>query len=85
VARSIGVRELKASLADVLREVREQHAVYAVTHRGRIVARLVPEPPADDDFEARWSELDEIAAEIGREWPEGISAADAVSQDRREL
>jgi hypothetical protein len=29
--------------------------------------------------------MDRIAAEIARDWPEGVSAAQAVSDDRREL
>ncbi|MGH2355343.1 MAG: type II toxin-antitoxin system Phd/YefM family antitoxin [Chloroflexota bacterium] len=86
--RTIGSRELKAHLGAVLRHVREAQEVYAVTHRGRTIARLVPEPIAraqSTGFETLWSEMDELAAEIGREWPEGISAVDAVSEDRREL
>lgn len=86
--REIGSRELKAHLGEVLREVREQRESFAVTYRGRTVARLIPEEAArvrETDFEAAWSELDEIAEEIGREWPEGVSAADAVTADRREL
>jgi prevent-host-death family protein len=86
--RTIGARELKAHLGQVLRRVREQNEVYAVTHHGRTIARLIPEPDvrADAaDFEAAWSDLDELAEEIGREWPRGLSAAEAVSADRREL
>jgi prevent-host-death family protein len=92
--RAIGSRELKAHLGEVLRQVRERQEVYAVTHRGRTIARLIPEAlaraPLDSDsqapdFETLWSEMDQLAAEIGQEWPEGVSAAQAVSEDRREL
>ncbi|MBI3973226.1 MAG: type II toxin-antitoxin system Phd/YefM family antitoxin [Chloroflexi bacterium] len=86
--RTIGSRELKAHLGEVLRHVREHQEAYVVTHRGRVIARLVPEG-ADHrtatEFETLWSEMDQLAEEIGREWPEGVPAAQAVSDDRREL
>ncbi|MBI3973036.1 MAG: type II toxin-antitoxin system Phd/YefM family antitoxin, partial [Chloroflexi bacterium] len=39
--RTIGSRELKAHLGEVLRHVREHQEAYVVTHRGRVIARLV--------------------------------------------
>lgn len=86
--RSIGSRELKMRLGEVLREVRVHQQEYAVTLRGRTIARLVPEPLAAAqaaDFERLWAEMDDLAAEIGQAWPEGVSAEQAVSEDRREL
>ena len=85
--RTIGVRELKAHLGDVLRDVRERDEVFIVTNRGRRIARLVPETTtAASDFDAEaWSDMDRLAEEIGRSWPRGSSAADAVSADRRDL
>jgi prevent-host-death family protein len=85
--RTIGARELKTNLGAVLREVREHQEPYAVTHRGRVVARLVPEPPAPAtaDLDTWWAELDQLASEIGRRWPEGVSVAQAISQDRDRL
>lgn len=86
--RTIGSRELKAKLGEVLRQVREEGQTFVVTHHGRAVARLVPEHRVDDEateLNRLWSELDALAAEISREWPEGLSAAEAVSEDRREL
>jgi hypothetical protein len=32
---------------------------------------------------AVWTNLDQLAAEIGAHWPEGVSAAEAVRQERR--
>jgi hypothetical protein len=52
------------------------------------VARLVPvEQIGTDtgDFAHIWANMDRLAAEIGARWPEGLSAADAVSEQRREL
>ena len=58
-----------------------------MTHRGRVVARRVPEPPAPAaaELETWWTELDALSDEIGRRWPAGVSAAHAVSQDRDRL
>ena len=83
--RTIESRQLKARLGAVLRDVRDHHEEYAVTYRGRVVARLVPAVPAAarrSEFEALWSEMDALAAEIGRHWPAGQSAADAIAEDR---
>ena len=87
--RTIGSRELKAHLGEVLRRVREHHEEYAVTYRGRPIARLIPDAMAEvggsTDLETLWAEMDRVADEVGREWPQGVSAAEAVGEDRREL
>jgi prevent-host-death family protein len=83
--RVIGSRQLKASLGAVLRDVREHHEEYAVTHRGRVIARLIPaasQAAPGPEFEALWSEMDALAAEISRDWPSDVSAADAIAEDR---
>jgi prevent-host-death family protein len=86
--RSVGVRELKANASGILRRVRDRGETVEVTHRGRVVARIVavaaPAPPGPED-DAVWSDLDRLAAEIGARWPAGVTAADAVGEGRREL
>lgn len=85
---SIGIRQLKEQASEILRQVREQGASYEVTYHGRIVAHLVPAAQPETSAEetaAIWTNLDQLAAEIGRLWPENVSAAEAVNQDRREL
>jgi prevent-host-death family protein len=85
---SIGVRELKTHASRVLRDVAERGDTVEVTHRGRVVARIVPvaapEAAAAGDS-AVWSDLDRLAAEIGARWPAGVSAVDAVQEGRRDL
>ena len=84
---SVGVRELKEQTSQILRRVREQREAIEITHRGRAVARLIPvgeTRPAPQDSTV-WADLDELAAEIGRRWPDGISAADAVREGRRDF
>ncbi len=85
--KSIGVRELKANLSEILREVDEDGQVVEVTRHGRVVARLLP-PQAeltDRDANGAWSDLRALAAAISAQWPEGVTAAQAVAEVRREL
>ncbi|MCY4528676.1 MAG: type II toxin-antitoxin system prevent-host-death family antitoxin [Chloroflexi bacterium] len=84
----VGIRELKTQASDIIRRVRENNESYIVTYRGRPVAKL--EPVQDNDVQlARdlsiLEEMDRLAEEITKHWPKGLSAADAVSADRREL
>ena len=85
--KTIGVRELRARASDVLRRVRERHEAVDVTYRGQVIARIVPVlPPAEaaETLSAAWTEMDQLAGEIGRHWKaRGKSAAEAVSEGRR--
>jgi prevent-host-death family protein len=85
--REVGIRELKAQASDILRRVREEGETYEVTYRGRAIARLVPiiEPKSEGTGEDFWKEWDELAAAIGAQWPEGVSAVDAIREDRGRL
>ena len=84
---TIGVRALKARTSDVLRRVRERGEEIDVTHRGSVVARIVPVGPvhARRRSAAAWAEFDRVAREIGRRWPRGVSAVRAVREGRRRL
>jgi prevent-host-death family protein len=84
--REIGIRELKEKTSEVLRRVREAKEAYTITYRGRAVARLLPVDrriPRTKEEDGIWAEMDELAEEIGREWPAGVSAVDAVREQRR--
>jgi prevent-host-death family protein len=86
--KSIGVRELKANISEILREVEEAGEVIEVTRHGQIVARLVPGSwtvPVDRDANGAWTDLNALAAEISTLWPEGVTAADAINDVRRDL
>jgi prevent-host-death family protein len=85
---SIGVRELKQHTSRILRSVRERRQSIDVTYRGRIIARLIPvEPPLHDasELEVFLTDLDRLAAEVGSRWPAGVSAVDAVREQRRDV
>ncbi len=86
MTEEIGAREFKQNASEVLRRVREEGATYTVTYRGKAVAKLIP---ADEDefdqkkFDQIWREMDELAHEVGKRWPKGLSAVDAVREQRR--
>lgn len=94
---SVGIRELRARTSEILRRVPERKGSIEMTCRGTVVARIVPvfEPPTidrslgrrltDEEWERLWAELDELSARISEAWPEGISAVDALREQRRDL
>ena len=85
---SVGVRELKANASGILRRVRDRGETVDVTHRGRVVAQIVPvaaPATAASEDAAVWSDIDRLAAEIGARWPAGVMAVDAVREGRRDL
>ena len=82
--RSVGVRELRENLSQVLREVSGAGEEVSITSYGKEIARLVPPRRGRSPKEVAelWSRIDRIAAEIGRYPSGGISAADAVREER---
>jgi prevent-host-death family protein len=87
VAKSVGVRELRAKASSILRRVREKHESVDVTYRGEVIARIVPVRPRPEtvaSLNAIWTDLDRLSGEIGKHWRAGgKSAAEAVSEGRR--
>lgn len=88
--RSVGVRELKEQTSRILQEVHDTRQIVEITHRGRAIARLVPADRALSDAEkaktaAVWADMDELAAEIAAHWPKGVTAEEAVREQRRDL
>jgi prevent-host-death family protein len=84
----VGIRELKQRTSEILRRVREQKEAIAITHRGRVIARLVPVEEAQErgvEASRVWVDMDQLAWEIGARWPGGVSAVEAVREQRREL
>jgi prevent-host-death family protein len=81
---AVGVRGLKEHASEIVRRVREDKESIDVTYRGEVVARIVPVPcPVDrETMERIWEEEDRLAEEIGKYWPAGLSAADAIAEDR---
>ena len=84
----IGVRELKQRASEILRQVREKHETFTVTYRGKVVAKLVPAEEVSEErarASSIWKQMDELALEIGADWPADVPAAEAIKEQRREL
>jgi prevent-host-death family protein len=92
--RSVSIGELKAKAGDIVREVHDTGQPVDITIQGEVVAQLAPSvslspksprPMTADERADYWKKWDALAEEIGRHWPEGVSAVDAVREQRREL
>ncbi len=85
---TIGVRELKQQTSKILRRVRQDGEVITITYHGEAVAHLVPvnpPKPTDGEMAAILTDLNQLSAEISAQWPQGVSAIDAITDIRREL
>lgn len=89
IMKTLGVRELKERISEILRLVEEEGETIEVTKRGEVVARLVPvrkvAPSSEAAEDDAWTDLDRLSAEISAHWPKGLSAVDAVRDARGEL
>ncbi len=87
--KTLGVRELKERISEILRLVEEEGEIVEVTKRGDVIARLVPvrkpQQSVEQTHDAVWTDLERLAAEISAHWPSKVSAVDAVHDVRREL
>lgn len=85
--RQVGIRELKNDAPEIVRAVREEHAEYVITLRGRPVAMILPvdeatvRPMAPSD-ELR-SALAELRAQIAAEWQSDKGALELLREQRR--
>ena len=85
---TVGVRELKQETSKILRRVREEGEIFEITYHGEVIARLVPispPQPSDKEIAAVLADLEALSAEISSQWPEGVSALDAIHDVRRNL
>lgn len=84
---SIGVRELKIHVSEVMRDVRDAHARYVVTHRGQPVAVIVPYSRRDEanelSTEEGWARFFEVGGQLGREWKSPLTAVEILDDMRR--
>lgn len=82
---TVGIRELKQQASELVRMVRETGTEVQITYHGKVVALLVAVEPSDSsEQEAKaWIDIDHLAVEIGARWPKGLSAAQAISEDRQ--
>ncbi len=87
--KTLGVRELKERISEILRLVEEEGETVEVTKRGEVIARLgpvrKPHRSVEEADDAVWTDLERLASEISANWPLNVSAVDAVRDVRREL
>jgi prevent-host-death family protein len=83
--RSIGVRDLREKLSQVLEDVSGGGEEVSITSYGKEIARLVPprKRKSAEEMAELWSRIDRIAAEVGRHPSGGASADDAVREERQ--
>ena len=84
----VGITELKTRTSDIIRRVRDANETFVITYRGQPVAKLGPIQDTESQGSRDLSileEMDRLAEEITKHWPEGVSAVDAVREVRREL
>ncbi len=84
--RAIEAQELGPNANEILRDV-ERGQIVEVMRQGKVVARMVPvQPPTQDVDKIReaLADIDRLAAEIGKQWPKGVSAEDAVNDVRED-
>jgi antitoxin (DNA-binding transcriptional repressor) of toxin-antitoxin stability system len=82
----IELEQLQEHLSDLVTVVRDRRDVVFVAENGRIIARIVPPELTPEEIAqslAAFDEMDEVAAEIGARWPHGVTAVDAIDEQRR--
>ena len=85
---SVGVRELREDLSKILQRVRDEGEVIEITIRGEAVARMVPmkkQPSSPEESTKRFSDLDQLIAEISANTKDNVGAVETVREMRREL
>ncbi len=85
--RSVGIRELKSQASKIVRSVQETGETVSVTVRGKEVARIVPALARSraQELEEWHRGVEKLRRELAAVWPEGVSAVEAVREQRRDL
>ncbi len=92
---TIGINDLRNDIDSILHRVTDEGETIEIEKDGHVVAQLAPVNPSattaehtgEDDLmaqhEAVWAELRRIGEELSKSWPEGVSAVDAIREQRR--
>jgi prevent-host-death family protein len=82
--RSVGVRELREKMSQILRDVSAGGKEISITSHGKEVARLMPprKRKTPEEMAELWKRIDRIAAEVGEHPSRRLSAVDAVREGR---
>jgi prevent-host-death family protein len=87
----VGVRELKANAARILRQVRDLRASYILTHRGRPVGVILPFDPIETypraeyepDAATAWDTFMRAGRRLEKRFRPGLSGVRLLSAMRR--
>jgi len=92
---TITIDELRERLDEVIDKLAHGGEPLAVTRDGAVVAELSPNTGVTtqgaaptrtrEDREAYWAELRQLQRDIAPLWPKGVSALDAIREDRSRL
>jgi antitoxin (DNA-binding transcriptional repressor) of toxin-antitoxin stability system len=85
---AVRVGELKERAEEIVRRLQETGEPVEILDQGQVVAMIVPAadpPPTQEELDAYWNEWDELSEDIGKVWPEGVTAVDAINDVRRDL
>jgi len=82
---TIGIRQMKENTSKIVRMVRVKKETVLITYHGKVVAKMTPTEPhaLGSESEHAWKTLEELAVEIGRNWPEGVTSTQAMTDIRR--
>jgi antitoxin (DNA-binding transcriptional repressor) of toxin-antitoxin stability system len=95
VMSTIGIKELRGDIDSVLERVTNEGETIEIVKDGLVVAQLAPvaptvsaaEPGSEDERMAQhaavWAELDRIGQRLSESWPPGLTAVDAIREERR--
>jgi len=91
IQKLVGVRELKANAACILRQVRDSRASYILTHRGRAVGVILPVDPINDRLHAMddsdgsqaWDRFMQAGRRLERRFRPAVSGVRLLSSMRR--
>jgi antitoxin (DNA-binding transcriptional repressor) of toxin-antitoxin stability system len=83
----ISIGDLGEHARDVLQRIRDSRETIDVVDGEQVIARITPvqtqsERKTRDEW---WQEVMRLGEEISKHWPEGVSAEEAISEQRREL
>ncbi len=84
---TMDVSELGRRAERVVRRAQRQRETITLTDSGRVIARIepvTPEPPDAEAAAALLADMQRLAQETGRWWPDGVSAVETVSEGRRD-
>lgn len=65
--RTVGLREFRSNVSEILRRVREAREAVDIAYHGEVIARIVPVLPrgeSDEMLSAVWTDLGRLAGEI---------------------